>query len=80
SSSSLHSLQKTLQEYNIDIPYRDANELVLGQQQITIGQLAAGFHFLDEKIALITEREIFHKKVKRKIRRQHASNAERLRD
>jgi transcription-repair coupling factor (superfamily II helicase) len=80
SSSSLHSLQKTLQEYNIDIPYRDANELVLGQQQITIGQLATGFHFLDEKIALITEREIFHKKVKRKIRRQHASNAERLRD
>ena len=80
SGSSLQSLQKTLQEYGIQIPYRDANELLIGQQQVTIGQLGAGFHFLDEKIALITEREIFHKKVKRKIRRQHASNAERLRD
>lgn len=80
SSSSLQSLQKTLQEYDIHIPYRDANDLQLGQEQITVGQLATGFHFLDEKIALITEREIFHKKVKRKIRRQHASNAERLRD
>ena len=64
SESSLQSLQKTLQEYGIQIPYRDANELLVGQQQVTIGQLGAGFHFLDEKIALITEREIFHKKVK----------------
>lgn len=80
SPTSLQSLQKTLQEYEIEIPYQDANNLVLGQQQLTVGHLASGFHFLDEKIALITEREIFHKKVKRKIRRQHSSNAERLRD
>lgn len=80
SSSSLQKLQKTLQEYHIQLPYREASDLVFGQQQVTIGQLAAGFHFLDEKVALITEREIFHKKVKRKVHRQNISNAERLRN
>ena len=38
------------------------------------------FTFVDEKIVLITETEIFQKKVKRKIRRQTISNAERLKN
>lgn len=80
SPSSLQSLQKTLQEYQIELPYHDANDLQIGQIQLTIGNLSAGFHFLDEKIALITESEIFHKKIKRKIRRKQVSNAERLRN
>ena len=42
--------------------------------------LIHGFHFVDEKILLITEHEIFQKKLKRRFRRQHVSNAERLKD
>ncbi|MGT2951037.1 transcription-repair coupling factor [Streptococcus cuniculi] len=80
SESSLQRLQKTLQEYDIELAFAAPNQLQIGQQQLTIGQLSAGFHFLDEKIALITEHEIFHKKIKRKIRRKNISNAERLKD
>ncbi|NQG97054.1 transcription-repair coupling factor [Streptococcus suis] len=80
SQTSLQTLQKTLQEYSIQLPVYAPHELVVGQQQVTIGSLASGFHFLDEKIVLITEREIFHKKIKRKIRRKNISNAERLKD
>ncbi|MGT2716023.1 transcription-repair coupling factor [Streptococcus respiraculi] len=80
SESSLQRLQKTLQEYEIDLPVAQSNQLQIGQQQLTIGQLSAGFHFLDEKIVLITEHEIFHKKIKRKVRRKNISNAERLKD
>ncbi|VRO94877.1 transcription-repair coupling factor [Streptococcus pneumoniae] len=45
-----------------------------------LGNLRHGFHFVDEKILLITEHEIFQKKLKRRFRRQHVSNAERLKD
>ena len=38
------------------------------------------FNFADDKIVLITEHEIYHKKVKRRIRRSNISNAERLKD
>ena len=39
-----------------------------------------GFNFVDQKLVLITEYEIFQKKVKRRVRRQNISNAERLKD
>lgn len=80
SELSLQTLQKTLQEYEINLPFVKPHELVLGKAQITFGNLMQGFHFLDEKLVLITEKEIFHKKIKRKIRRKNISNAERLKD
>ncbi|HEL2058551.1 TPA: transcription-repair coupling factor [Streptococcus suis] len=80
SQTSLQGLQKTLQEYDIHLPVYQPHDLLAGQQQVTIGSLSSGFHFLDEKLVLITEREIFHKKIKRKIRRKNISNAERLKD
>ncbi len=80
SELSLQTLQKTLQEYEINLPFVKPHELILGKTQITFGNLMQGFHFLDEKLVLITEKEIFHKKIKRKIRRKNISNAERLKD
>ncbi|EHJ53164.1 transcription-repair coupling factor [Streptococcus macacae] len=73
-------LQKTLQEYNLDLPISQSNQLLKHQAQLVIGKLSAGFYFADEKIALITEKEIFHKKVKHKFRRTNINNAERLKD
>lgn len=80
SKNSLQSLQKSLQEYDITLPYYEADQLVVGQQQITVGQLSAGFHFMDEKLVLITEKELFNKKIKRKTRRTNLSNVERIKD
>ncbi|WP_019791629.1 DEAD/DEAH box helicase, partial [Streptococcus sobrinus] len=51
-----------------------------GMAQLTQGNLTNGFYFADQKLVLITEKEIFHKTPKRRIRRQNISNAERLKD
>ncbi|WP_449459180.1 transcription-repair coupling factor [Streptococcus suis] len=80
SDLSLQTLQKTLQEYDIHLKVHAADKLVEGQQQVTIGQLASGFHLMDEKLVFITEKEIFNKKMKRKTRRTNISNAERIKD
>ena len=80
SKQGLHQLQEHLRDYGIDLDYLAPDQLHPGQSQLIIGGLARGFHFVDEKIVLITETEIFQKKVKRKIRRQTISNAERLKN
>lgn len=73
-------LQKMFQEYDFDIHLVQPNELILGEIQLMVGHLSNGFYFADGHLVLITEREIFHRKVRRKIRRQQVSNAERLKD
>lgn len=80
SSSSLQTLQKSLQEYEIDLNYINDKHIYKNAVQLVQGNLSQGFNFVDEKIVLITEYEIFQKKIKRKIRRQNISNAERLKD
>lgn len=78
SDHSLQNLQKTLEEYELYLPAYPENQLVKGQQQLTVGSLSAGFHFLDEKLVVITERELFNRKIKPRVRRKQMSNAERL--
>lgn len=73
-------LQENLQKYGLDLPIVGANDLQEHQAQLVVGDLSNGFYFADDKIVLITEHEIYHKKVKRRIRRSNISNAERLKD
>lgn len=80
SQQSLERLHKSLQEYQLDLQIVDSNNIQKGQIQLVKGHLTNGFYWADERLVLITEREIFHKKVKRRIKRQHISNAERLKD
>ena len=80
SLSSLQSLHKTLQEYDIQVEYINDKEIHKNSVQIIQGNLNQGFNFVDQKLVLITEYEIFQKKVKRRVRRQNISNAERLKD
>lgn len=81
SEKTLQDLQETFRQYELDIPFSLPHDLQPGKTQITFGSLGQGFQFLDEKIAYITEREIFQKKIKRPLRRSKAaSNAERLKD
>ncbi|MCC9840013.1 transcription-repair coupling factor, partial [Streptococcus agalactiae] len=64
----------------LDLIISDKNDIVPKESQLIVGHLSNGFYFADEKIVLITEREIYHRRVKRKIRRSNISNAERLKD
>ena len=80
SLSSLQALHKNLQEYDIQIDYINDKNIHKNVTQLIQGNLSQGFNFVDEKLVLITEYEIFQKKVKRRVRRQNISNAERLKD
>ncbi|MCC9726896.1 transcription-repair coupling factor, partial [Streptococcus agalactiae] len=66
--------------YGLDLIISDKNDIAPKESQLIVGHLSNGFYFADEKIVLITEREIYHRRVKRKIRRSNISNAERLKD
>ncbi|HEW7380965.1 TPA: transcription-repair coupling factor [Streptococcus pneumoniae] len=82
SSNSMGSktLGDMLEEYQIKLDSRDKTSICKESVNLIEGNLRHGFHFVDEKILLITEHEIFQKKLKRRFRRQHVSNAERLKD
>ncbi|HEU8018531.1 TPA: transcription-repair coupling factor [Streptococcus pneumoniae] len=82
SSNSMGSktLEDMLEEYQIKLDSRDKTSICKESVNLIEGNLRHGFHFVDEKILLITEHEIFQKKLKRRFRRQHVSNVERLKD
>lgn len=82
SSNSMGSktLEDMLEEYQIKLDSRDKTSICKESVNLIEGNLRHGFHFVDEKILLITEHEIFQKKLKRRFLRQHVSNAERLKD
>ncbi|HFM9561744.1 TPA: transcription-repair coupling factor [Streptococcus pneumoniae] len=82
SSNSMGSktLEDMLEEYQIKLDSRDKTNICKESVNLIEGNLRHVFHFVDEKILLITEHEIFQKKLKRRFRRQHVSNAERLKD
>ncbi|HGJ2181029.1 TPA: transcription-repair coupling factor [Streptococcus pneumoniae] len=82
SSNSMGSktLEDMLEEYQIKLDSRDKTSICKESVNLIEGNLIHGFHFVNEKILLITEHEIFQKKLKRRFRRQHVSNAERLKD
>lgn len=82
SSNSMGSktLEDMLEEYQIKLDSRDKTSICKESVNLIEGNLRHGFRFVDEKILLITEHEIFQKKLKRRFRRQHVSNAERLKD
>ena len=82
SSNSMGSktLEDVLEEYKIKLDSRDKSSICKESVNLIEGNLRHGFHFVDEKILVITEHEIFQKKLKRRFRRQHVSNAERLKD
>jgi len=54
------------------------DKIVMGQTQIVIGNLTNGFELPQDKLVVVTEREIFQKVTKKRARRQTISNAERL--
>lgn len=80
SQQAYEKLLKNLEYYDFTLPLVDINAIETKQAQMVIGQISSGFYFADEKIALITEHEIYHKRIKRRVRKSNISNAERLKD
>ncbi|NNU91124.1 transcription-repair coupling factor [Anoxybacillus sp. CHMUD] len=72
-------LKQTLEDYEIDAVQIGKDDALLhGKCQIVPSGLVAGFELPMQKLAVITEEELFKKRMKRPVRRQKLSNAERI--
>lgn len=72
-------LERVLEDYDIKSTTIAADRHLLpGKVQIMQGGLQTGFELPIQKVAVVTEEEIFNKKPKRTPRRQKLSNAERI--
>lgn len=77
--SRVKKLERVLEDYEIGASLLSEDQLILpGKVQIMKGNLHTGFELSIQKIAIITEEELFNKKVKKSTRRQKLSNAERI--
>ena len=77
---SSEKLRKSLLELDLKFYEVDNENLQVGKINLIDLQLANGFNFLDEKLVVMTEQEIFGKMRKKKARRLNITNAERLKD
>ncbi|RFU62647.1 transcription-repair coupling factor [Peribacillus glennii] len=72
-------LNRVLDDYEIEAAeLSEGSSILPGKIQILKGNLISGFELPMQKIAVITEQELFNKKTKKSIRRQKLSNAERI--
>lgn len=72
-------LERVLEDYEIDASIiKSDQQLLPGKVQIMKGNLQSGFELSIQKIAVITEEELFNKRVKKSASRQKLSNAERI--
>lgn len=78
SKERLQTLQSSLQGYELTVNFVKSDEIKVNGIQLCQLGLSQGFQLQDQKLLVITEKELFHKKNKRRVRRQTISNAERL--
>lgn len=72
-------LERVLEDYEIEASIsKSGQQLLPGKVQIMKGNLHTGFELSIQKIAVITEEELFTKRVKKSTNRQKLSNAERI--
>ena len=80
-SDRVSRLERILADYEIEADIvSDQTDLVTGKVQIMQGDLLTGFELPIQKVAVVTEEELFTKRVKRKKRKQTLSNAERIKN
>ncbi|RFU60334.1 transcription-repair coupling factor [Bacillus sp. V59.32b] len=73
-------LNRVLDDYEIEAAELDeeSSSILPGKIQILKGNLNNGFELPMQKLAVITEQELFNKRTKKSIRRQKLTNAERI--
>ncbi len=75
----MRKLQSVLEDYEMDASPLPGGALPMhGKIQIIQGDLGTGFELPMQKLAVITEEELFKKRAKKPARRQKLSNAERI--
>lgn len=75
----LGKLRRVLEDYGVEAAtLSDSSSILAGKVQIAKGNLHTGFELPMQKLAVITEQELFNKKTKKSTRRQKLSNAERI--
>lgn len=71
--------EELLKEHDIQVVVNHSDQVILHETQICIGGLQTGFELPEDKLVIITERELLQTQRKKKsAKRQHISNAERL--
>ena len=71
-------MERVLSDYDIEAMINEWSNIYQGRVQIINGDLHTGFELSMQKVAVVTEEEIFNKRTKRSPRRQKLSNAERI--
>ncbi|WP_338231936.1 transcription-repair coupling factor [Companilactobacillus muriivasis] len=71
------AINNTLVDFGIKATLTGKDKVIEDQTQILNASLSAGFEMPDEKVAIITEKELFNKQPKKR-RHQTLANAERL--
>ncbi|WP_010285394.1 transcription-repair coupling factor [Bacillus timonensis] len=72
-------LEQVLSDYEINaFASKSDGDILLGKAQIMLGDLQDGFELPLQRIAVITEEELFKKKMQKTKRKQKLSNAERI--
>ncbi|WP_285140826.1 transcription-repair coupling factor [Lactococcus petauri] len=77
---SSEKLRSELQKLDLELQMVSTDEIQKGKINLLNLNLNNGFNFIDEKLVVITESEIFGKARKKKTRRLNITNAERLKD
>lgn len=78
-SDRVKRLERILTDYEIEADIlNDQEKLAASKVQIVKGDLNTGFELPIQKLAVVTEEELFTKRAKRSQRRQKLSNAERI--
>lgn len=77
----MSKLRRVLEDYDIEATELTKKSKILeGKVQIANGNLTAGFELPMQKLAVITEQELFNKRTKKATRKQKISNAERIKN
>lgn len=79
SEERMKKLEQIFDDYEIEATVvSNQQQIIPGKIQIMVGDLNSGFELPLQKLAVLTEEELFKKKTKKTTRRQKLSNAERI--
>lgn len=77
----MDKLESVLADYDVDVrKLSSGSSFAHGEVQIIEGDLQSGFELPMQKLAVLTEEELFKKKAKKPKNRQKLSNAERIKN
>lgn len=71
-------MENDFRDYDIYAVQTSPEKIISGRTQIVAGSLQSGFEMPQDRLVIVTEKEIFQKVKKKRARRQTISNAERL--